>query len=90
MSDRDDGDEVAELADRLRGVESEAVFAIEWGALTEDERAEFMALMDQRIAHGREVLDAIEENVRILKLLFMYQQGKITALEFVHRVRGAV
>jgi hypothetical protein len=57
---------------------SEAVFKIEWGSLTEDERAEFMALMDQRIAHGQEVLDAIQENVRILKLLFMYKQGKIT------------
>jgi hypothetical protein len=34
-----------------------------------------MALMDERIAHGEEVLEAISENVRILKLLFLYKQG---------------
>jgi hypothetical protein len=49
-----------------------------------------MALMDQRIARGEERLEAIAENARILRLLFAYQEGAITALEFVERVRGAV
>jgi hypothetical protein len=35
------------------------------GALTEEERDEFMALMRQRIAHGEEVLEAVEANVRV-------------------------
>jgi hypothetical protein len=50
-----------------------------------------MAIMDQRIARGEERLEAIAENVRILRLLFAYQEGAITALEFVERVsrRGA-
>jgi hypothetical protein len=37
-----------------------------------------------------ERLEALEENVRILRLLFADQEGAITTLEFVHRVRGAV
>jgi hypothetical protein len=49
-----------------------------------------LALLAQRIAHGREVLEAIEEENRILKLLFVYEQGKITVQEFVERVRGAL
>ena len=84
-----DHDDVADLADRARAM-SEFQFAIEWGALTDAERDEFMALMDQRTAHGEERLEALEENVRILSLLFAYQEGAITALEFVERVRGAV
>jgi hypothetical protein len=50
-----------------------------------------MALMDQRIARGEERLEAIAENVRILRPLFAYQERAITALEFVERVsrRGA-
>jgi hypothetical protein len=66
------------------------VFEIEFGALTTTEQDEFLVLLDQRIAHGRERLEAVSENVRILKLLFLYKQGYITALEFVERVRGAV
>jgi hypothetical protein len=60
------------------------------GALTDEERDAFMALMGQRTAHGEEVLEALNENVRILQLLFAYQEGALTALEFVDRVRGAV
>jgi len=52
-------DEIGDLADRLRGVESEDVFAIEWGALTEEERDAVLALIRQRTAHGEEVLEAI-------------------------------
>ncbi len=62
----------------------------EWGALTDAERHEFMALMDQRRAHGEEKLEALGENLLVLRLLFAYQEEAITALEFVERVRGAV
>jgi hypothetical protein len=68
-------DEIADLADRMlakhrRGEAPDFEFAIEWGALTDEERDRYMALMDQRIAHGEEVLEAIQENVRILEELF--------------------
>jgi hypothetical protein len=85
----DEIDEIADLADRCRGM-SEFEFAIEWGALTAAEQDEWMALMGERTAHGIEKLEAIGENVRILCLLFAYQEGAIPALEFVERVRGAV
>jgi hypothetical protein len=49
-----------------------------------------MAFVELQTAHGREVLEAIEEENRILKLLFCYEQGAITPMEFVHRVREAV
>ena len=92
MTDRD---EVAELADRIeerrrRGEDYEAEFEVEWGSLTEEEQVDFLALMDQRIAHGKDVLAAIEENVRILELLICMQAGVITTMEFVERVQGAV
>lgn len=60
------------------------------GSLTEEEQVDFLALMDQRIAHGKDVLGAIEENVRILELLICMQAGVITTMEFVERVQGAV
>jgi hypothetical protein len=82
-------DEIADLADRLRRA-SDLEFEIEWGILTDEERDAFMSLMGQRTAHGEEVLEAFNENVRILQLLFAYQEGALTALEFVDRVRGAV
>ena len=59
------------------------------GALTDQERNAFMALVRQRTAHGEEMLEALEEDVRILQLLFAYQEGA-TALQFVERVRGAL
>jgi hypothetical protein len=80
---------VLDLADRAREL-SEFEFAIEWGALTGEEQDAFMALMEQRRAQGHERLEAVSENVRILRLLFAYEQGAITALELVERVRGAV
>ena len=46
--------------------------------------------MEQRTAHGVEVLEVLTENVRILRLLFAWREGAITTLEFVERVRGAV
>ena len=66
-----DRDEVTELADRLqarqrRGEAWEFEFEIEFGALTDEQRDEFMALMDERAAHGEEKLEALRENVRVL------------------------
>ena len=88
-------DEIAELADRIeerrqRGEDYEAEFVVDFGSLTDEEQADFLALMEQRTAHGREVLAGIEENVRILELLICMQAGVITTMEFVERVQGAV
>jgi hypothetical protein len=90
-----DHDHIVDLADRAtarcrRGENWEAEFEVELGALTAEEMDEFMALLDQRQAHGGEKTEALEENVRILTLLFLYEQGKITAMEFVERVRGVL
>ena len=82
-------DVIADLADRCRSM-SEFEFEIEWYSLSLDERDEFMALMDQRRAHGEEKPDALKENVRILQLIFAWREGAITTLECVERVRGAV
>lgn len=54
-------DEIAELADRLRakrrrGEEPGLEFEIEFASLTDDERDEFLALLDQRASHGEEKL----------------------------------
>lgn len=84
-----DMDEIADVADRLQRA-SEFEFEIEWGGLTDEERDAYMAFVRQRTAHGEEVLEALGENVRILRLLFAWREGAITALEFVERVRGAV
>jgi hypothetical protein len=78
-------DEIGDLADRLRGVESEDVFAIEWGALTEEERDAVLALIRQRTAHGEEALEAIEENVREA-----IGSGRIGLMEVIEAIRGAV
>jgi hypothetical protein len=90
-----DHDHVRDLADRMlakyqRGEKLDPEFEIEFWALTTEERDEFVALVDERIAHGEEALEAVSENVRILSLLFAYQEAAITALEFVQRVRGVV
>jgi hypothetical protein len=65
-------------------------FEIEWAALFAEEREAFIALMEQRRADGAEVLEALAENVRILQLLFTWQEGTNTTKEFVEQVRGAV
>ena len=64
-------DELAELADRIeerrrRGEDYEAEFEVDFGSLMDEEQVEFIALVRQRAAQGREVLDAIEANVRVL------------------------
>jgi hypothetical protein len=92
MTDRD---EVAELADRLqakqrRGEEVDFEFEIDFASLTAAEQDAFVALLNERAAHGEERLEGLSENVRILRLLFAYEKGAITALEFAERVRGAV
>ena len=88
-------DEITDLADRLRakqrrGEEPGLEFEIDFASLTAAEQNAFMALMEQRKAHGDEVLEALAENVRLRQLLFTWQEGKITTMEFVERVRGAV
>ena len=82
-------DEIADFADRCRSM-SEFEFTIEWYSLTPDERDQFLALLDQRTAQSRERLEAIQEDIRILKLLFAHKQGVLTAQQFAERVRGAV
>jgi hypothetical protein len=52
MDDRDQDRLV--LLDRI-------AFEIEWETLAEDERDDCMALLNQRIAHGEERLEAITE-----------------------------
>jgi hypothetical protein len=61
-------DEIAELADRASAM-TEVEFAIEFGALTFAEQDALAALLEQRRAHGEERLEAIAENVRILRAL---------------------
>jgi hypothetical protein len=63
-------DEIADLADRLEAMTG-FEFAIEWAALTDAERDEVMALLNERIAHGEERLEGITENVRALKALLV-------------------
>jgi hypothetical protein len=98
MTDRD---EIADLADRTP-VMSEFEFAIEWESLTGAEQDEFMALMHQRTAHGREKLEAIDETNRALKALLMLNverapgmslteaigSGRVGLLEVVEAIRA--
>lgn len=60
-------DVIADFADRCRPM-SEFESTIEWYSLTLDERDQFLALLDQRTAQSRERLEAIQEDIRILKL----------------------
>jgi hypothetical protein len=99
MSERD---EIADLADRARGM-SEFEFAIEWGSLTGAEQDEFMALMEQRRAHGEEKLEAKLEVIQALRALLVLNierapnmllaeaigSGDISLLEVVEAIRGA-
>jgi hypothetical protein len=90
-----DYDAVAELADRMlekyrRGEEPSFEDRLAWDGFTAEERDEFMALSDQQLAHGKEKLEALTENVRVLELLLAHKQGATTAMEFVEQVRGAV
>ena len=63
-------DEIVDLADRIaakqrRGEEWEFEFEIEFTALTEDERDQFLALTEQRTAHKQERLETLAEKVRV-------------------------
>src|SRR5688572_25052770 len=74
MSDDNDHDEIADLADRIearrkRGEDWELEFMVEFGALTKAEQEEFMTLMEQRIAHSGEKLEARQADMRCLKAL---------------------
>jgi hypothetical protein len=86
-------------------VEAEAVFAIEWDALTDEERAAIMAVYGEQTAHGTEVLEAIDEDVRVAQALLdliaasgarpgttLWQAGAlgfIGVMEVVEAIRGA-
>jgi hypothetical protein len=68
MTDRD---VITELADRLRermrrGEELGIEFELDFASLTDEERGEFMALVEQQPAHGEEKLESLRENTRIL------------------------
>ena len=90
-----DYDAVAELADRMlekyrRGEEPGLEDRLAWDGLTDEERDQFMAESDQRAAHRKEKLEALEEDNRILKILLRLDVGQITTLEAVQQIRGAV
>jgi hypothetical protein len=90
-----DYDAVAELADRMlekyrRGEEPGFEDRLAWDGLTDEERDDFMALSDQQLAHGKEKLEALEEDNRLLKILLRFDVGLITPLEAVQQIRGAV
>ena len=76
------------------------------GALTDEERDDIVALMDERAAHGEEKLEALKENVRVLFALLdllessgappgttlgqVLVAGYVSVLEVVESIRGAV
>jgi hypothetical protein len=71
MSNPDDNhrkpDEIRAMADRMRakqrrGEELGLEFEIDFASLTDEERDEFVALMEQRGAHGKEKLEALDED----------------------------
>jgi hypothetical protein len=47
-------------------------------------------VIEEQAEHGKEKLEALDEENRILLLLLVYLEGTITALKFARRVRGAV
>jgi hypothetical protein len=89
-------DEVTELADLMtehqrRGEELDHLeFRLRWASLTDEERDRFFALMNQRLAHRMEKLEALQEEDRLLKILLRLDVGLITPLQAVHQIRGAV
>ena len=89
-SDGSDGTRTPIRERQRRSEDYQAEFEVDFGSLTDEEQAEFIALVRQRTARAAEVVAAIEENVRILKLLIGWEAGVMTTLEFVERVRGAV
>ena len=96
MERRSNG-QVTELADRLlarqrRGEELGSEFEIEYGALTDDERDAYDALVEQRLAHGQERLEAIEATNAALKELLRLQVRKapgMTVREAIAAVTSA-
>ena len=80
--------EIADLADRSRTM-SEFEFAIEWWSLTPAEQDKFIALMCQRMAHGEEVLEAVQANVRVLKELLVLQVERAPSMSLTEAI-GAV
>ena len=100
-------DRITELADRLlarqrRGERWDLEFEIEYGALTDEEQDAYDALVEQRVAHGQERLEAIEATNAALKELLRLQvrkapgmtvreaigSGHISLLEVVEAIHG--
>jgi hypothetical protein len=74
MNPEDNRDVVAELADRAlakhrRGEELGIEFELDFASLTDEERDDFLALMDERAAHKKEKVEGLQENIRILRAL---------------------
>jgi hypothetical protein len=53
-----------------RGEAREFEFELAWASFTDEERDQFMALMNERIAHGEEKLEALREDIRVLLALY--------------------
>jgi hypothetical protein len=99
-------DEVTELADLWlaqyeRGEDLDHLeFRLRWAALTDEERDQFMALMEQRIAQREERREAIESENRALEALLRLNwrkaprmslpeaigSGRISVLEVVRAI----
>jgi hypothetical protein len=93
-------------AKERRGEDFEFEFAIEFGAFTAAEQDDYVALMEERIAHGEERLEALQEDNRVLLALLDLvessdappgttlweagQAGYIGVMQVVETIRGAV
>ena len=109
MNEDNEPDAIAELANRVRakqrqGEEPGIEFELGFASLTDEERDEFMALMEGRIAHGEERLEGLHENARVLQVLVDLVEssgapsgttlgqalvaGYVTVLEVVESIRA--
>ena len=102
-----DHDHVRELADRAaekqrRGEELGLEFELDFASLTDDQRDEFMALLEQRGAHHQERLEAVAAEYAAAKALLRLQvrmapgmslteaidTGRIGLLEVIRAIRA--
>ena len=90
-----DPDYIVGLADHVgredvRGEAWEAEFEVKFHGLTGDEQDKFVALLRRRNAQLGEKREALIGIIHHPQLLFRYQQGAITAMQFVECVRGVL
>ena len=105
-----DPDVIVDLADRMRakqrrGEDTDFEFEIDFYSLTAAEQDAFVALLNERIAHGEERAEALDETNRILRALVdvltssappgmtlgeALQGGYIGVLDVVEAIRGGV